>query len=170
MQFKTVSVLTLALLLPLAAAAKPYAPLPALSAAGKLYQKNAANKGISMVAEPSTAEVGVPAYPNSEFVSATLGGKSAGGAVLPTVVLVTNDSSQQVHAWYKNHLHGWTWDNKFDLFVQGNSGLKNFSRLFDTPHVFVQQTNLNDPEYNNYVVRGVRTRIEIAYRPQTKKN
>lgn len=170
MQFKSVPILALVLLLPFAVAATPYAPRPALSATGKLYLKSAAKKGKSMVAEPSTAVVGVPAYPNSEFVSASLGGKSAGGTVLPTVVLVTDDSPHQVHTWYKNHLHGWTWDSNFDLFVQGKSGLKSFSRLFDTPHVFVQQTSMNDPEYDNYVVRGVRTRIEIAYRPQDKKN
>jgi hypothetical protein len=166
MSLRYLIVLMVALSVSTTVAAKPYAPVPPHSADGKAYLNDAAAGSLGDVPEPDAGVVNVPVFPGALFINASAGGRSAAGNVLPTITLVTTATPDQVDEWYKTHLQGWTWDGDFELFVKGDHGLNDFRRLFSTPHVFVQQASAEDPEYDDYQVRGIHARIEIAYRPR----
>ena len=65
---------------------------------------------------PSEEEIGVPYYPGADYIPSS----GSGGLLL---MFATNDSPEDVTAFYKDKLEGWTYNETYGLFWEGSGDL-----------------------------------------------
>lgn len=107
---------------------------------------------------PSMEDVGLPVYPGSFYT-----GSSSGSGMLPSIVMASGDSMEQVKEWYAQQ-NGFTWHDMFGLFYLGDE-----YEMMQTESVFLQDIS-EDPAVSlgglMYDMSGMKTQITISYEPK----
>jgi hypothetical protein len=137
------------------AAAAPYArPAPL---APNVPPEVAANQA-KMI--PDAADVSLPAYPGSYFIS------SMGPAKHPfAVVLASDDPPAKVQAWYAAHLKGMQYYPELHAFAPPGSAHGSGLDILDKPHVMIRPMKPGGLMMSLARLPNVKTRINVDFHP-----
>lgn len=137
--------------------AEPVAPLPDFNDASKDMGLDPSKVRDSI---PTKASVGVPIYPGAFYLSVfPIEG------MYPTVNLVTEDSLEDVREWYEKNLDGWTYDEMFELFAEGDSGF-DFTKMGSMQTITLLKQDVVAMDMMFYDLPEITTRIQISYKPK----
>lgn len=103
---------------------------------------------------------GIPGYPGAKAVS-HLTARSGGFEV---VNLVSADPPAAVRKWYREHLPDWSYVGRYDAFFRSRDQVTE-DRVFKVPSIKVVADDGSAIDAVVSGVKGIRTRIQIVYRP-----
>lgn len=114
---------------------------------------------------PDAADVPLPAYPNSYFISSM--GKA--GVDLSAVVLVSNDPPEKVKAWYAAHLPNMKYFPKWHAFGSPDLDKGTFADMLSRPHVTIRPQKPEGMLIHFAHLPDVKTKIFIDFPPAKAK-
>ncbi len=113
------------------------------------------------VASAAAADYGgIPAYPAATAVS-HLKARDGGFQV---VNLVSADAPATVRKWYRGELPDWTYVGKFEAFFRSGEQVSE-AHVFKVPSVKITADRGTAFDAVVSGMKGIRTRIQIVYRP-----
>ena len=145
---------------------EPVATLLEMKQAGHQLATNRGKNLEDMKKEiPSRERVGLPVYPGVFFASSVKGSDSGSVKMLPAVNLVATDPPEKIVAWYREHLDGWSYDERFELFFEGE-GKVDIESLMSKPTITVMAEDDPGLDLMLYDTTGIRSRIILRYEPK----
>lgn len=113
---------------------------------------------------PDAADVPLPAYPNSYFISSM----GRAGIDLSAVVLVSNDPPEKVKAWYAAHLPNMQYFPKEHAFGPPGFDKGTFADMLSRPHVTIRPQKPEGMLIHLANLPDVKTKIYIDF-PSAKR-
>lgn len=108
---------------------------------------------------PDAADVPLPAYPNSYFISSM---SQPGGGLL-AVVLVSNDPPSKVRAWYAAHLKSMQYFPKYKSFGPPGYDKGTIAQMMRKLHVSIRPQKPEGMLIHFAHLPDVKTRIELDF-------
>lgn len=109
---------------------------------------------------PSRASWHLPVYPGAHFASRVDGNES----MFPSINLVSADPPEEVRAWYRQQLKGWSFDGMYQIFHE-KKGKIDLGEMYTTQNINVMAENGDGMDLMFFDVSDVKTRIQIMYDP-----
>jgi hypothetical protein len=125
-------------------------------------------EGLRQMRIPSQDEVGIPAFPGARVAQVLPGGEMEVNAERhrynPSVKLLTTDSEEEVAAFYRNALQGWTTGERMASIWLWESG-DDYNPLDVGAIGLIPAVGIMPPGPLGRMMPEARTLIEIRYRP-----